>query len=396
MKQPVPSDPAREPFFSDPFLPAPGGGRLSADETAAFVYPEEEKQMLFDIEDIVSVTSYDGQTVYEAGRDYLVRNGKLTRTEGSAIPVITPERYYSAGEQPLLKVRKHDGSESPCYFTGSGKLGQYQVKVTYTHKSGPGLLPPCRGRYARFLRLLENGEDVTVFFHGDSITYGCDASLTHRLAPYQPSFPILFACALAQRFDRSVRFAPPEAENAYDGPFPDAPQGKQGTVTLVNTAVGGWTSENGVDNFETHLAPQLRKYGCDLFLLGYGMNDGGRPPAETAANCEAIVRRVLSLRGNASVLLISTMLPNPDGIGWYANQAFQEPELLRLSEKLYGEGVPCDVARMTSVSRAILQRKQFIDVTGNNINHPNDYLTRVYAAALLQTLSGGNANASDR
>lgn len=360
---------------------------LCTDETVAFLRPDEEKQLLFDVDRILSVTSCDGETVYESGKDYVVRDGKLARTETSAIPVLPPEIYYSDGDAPLLKVRRPDGTESPCYFNGSGTMGRFQVKATYTHKPAACLLPAGSGRCGRFLRLLERGGDATVFFHGDSITYGCDASMTHRLPPSQPSFPILFVCALARAYAYSVRFVLPEAEGAYGGPFPAAPRGTKGTLTLVNTAVGGWTSENGVAALDTHIEPQIKKYGCDLFLLGYGMNDGSRPPEETAANCEAIVRRVLSLRENASVMLISTMLPNPEAIGWYANQAIQEPALITLSETLNREGVPCDVARMTSVSAAILKRKQFIDVTGNNINHPNDYLCRVYAAALLRTLT---------
>ena len=389
MERSIPAAPTLERFFANTPLAAFDRGGLCEDETAAFIDSDEEKRLLFDIDRVVSVTSYDGGTVYEYGRDFVVKDGKLARTEASAIPVMTPEVYYSDGEQPLLKVRGPDGTESPCYFSGSGTMGRYQVRVTYTHGEGRGVLPPCGGRYGRFLRLLEAGEDVTVFFHGDSITYGCDASLTHRLPPLQPSFPILFACALARIYGYSVRFVLPGAENAYGGPFPEAPRGKRGTVTLVNTAVGGWTSENGVNSLDTHVAPQVGAYGCDLFVLGYGMNDGTRPPGETAANCEAVVRRVLSLRENASVMLVSTMLPNPDALhGWNANQAVQEPALVRLSEKLYEEGVACDTAKMTSVSAELLKRKKFIDITGNNINHPNDYLSRVYAVTLLQTLIG--------
>ncbi|MCR5782426.1 MAG: SGNH/GDSL hydrolase family protein [Clostridia bacterium] len=365
---------------------------LSEDETAAFVYPDEVKQFLYDIDSIISVKSYDGETVYEYGRDYILKNGKIALTGNSAIPVMTPEVYYSDGEQPILKVLKPDGTESPCYFNGSGTLSKYQIRVTYKHNDRRDILPPCNGRYRRFLRLLENGEDVTVFFHGDSITYGCDASLRHSLPPYQPSFPILFVCALARIYDCSVRFVLPEAEKAYEGPFPEAPGGNKGTITLVNTAVGGWTSEGGVKALETHFTPHIKKYGCDLFILGYGMNDGGRSPGEAAANCEKIAKHVLSLSEGASVMFISTMLPNPDALhGWNANQAVQEPELVRVADRLNGEGVPCDVAKMTSVSAEILKRKKFIDITGNNINHPNDYLSRVYAVTLMQTLIGYDA-----
>ncbi len=376
-------------FLSEAFLAPFDSGDVIEDETVAFICRDEEKQLLFDIDSIVSVVSSDGGTVYEYGRDYVLKNGKLTLAENSAIPVITPEIFYSEGEQPLLKVLRPDGEESPCYFNGSGTMGKYQVRVTYKTKEARRILPPCYGRFGRFLRRLENGEDATVLFHGDSITYGCDASLRHGLPPYHPPFSILFVCALARKYGCSVRFVPPEADGAYNGPFPEAPRGNKGTVTLVNTAVGGWTSEDGVNSLETHIAPQVKKYGCDLFILGYGMNDGGRTPEETAANCGKIAQRVLSLSKEASVMFISTMLPNPDALhGWNANQAIQEPELVRLADKMNGEGVPCDVAKMTSVSARILKRKKFIDITGNNINHPNDYLSRVYAVTLLRTLIG--------
>ena len=371
-----------ERFLANTPLAVADRGSVAADETVAFIRHNEQKQLLFDIDRILSVKSYDGGTVYEYGRDYVLQNGKLALCGHSAIPVMTSELYYSHGEEPLLKVRKPDGSVSPCYFDGSGALCSYQVKVTYTCRSARTICPPCSGGFERFIRQLESGEDVTVFFHGDSITYGADASLTHNMPPFQPSFPILFTCALAEIYAYSVRFVLPEAEKAYGGPFPEAPKGDRGTITLVNTAVGGWTSEDGVNRLDTHVAPQVEKYGCDLFVLGYGMNDGSRPPG-----------RVLSARKDAAVMLISTMLPNPDGIGWYANQPLQEPELVRLSEKLNGEGVPCGVAKMTSVSAEILKRKRFIDITGNNINHPNDYLSRVYAAVLLQTLTGCDAQA---
>ena len=386
-----------EAFFENTCLAAFDRGSLVKDETAAFIYPDEEKQLLFDVESIVSVKSCDGRTVYKYGTDYVLRDGKLALTENSSIPVITPEVYYSEGEEPLLKVLKPDGSESPCYFNAGGTMGKHQVSVTYRTNSKSRILPVCNGRFERFLRLLESGEDATVLFYGDSITYGANASLIHNLPPYQPPFTILFVCALAKIYGCSVRFVLPGTDNSYAGPFPEAPEGKRGTITLVNTAVGGWNSEDGVRHLGTHIVEQVKKYGCDLFVLAFGMNDGGRSPVETAANCEKIAGGVRALCKDASVMLVSTMLPNPDALhGWFANQPFQEPELVKLSAKLIKEGVACDVAKMTSVSIDILKRKRFIDITGNNINHPNDYFSRIYAATLLQTLIGYDSETSER
>ena len=390
MKQASQYDPADRRQGERPSFSAAETKTLSADETVAFIYPDEEKQLLYEITRVVSVTSYDGKTRYAYGRDYILKDGKLALPAGSAIPVMTPARYYSDGDEPILKVLKPDGSESPCCFFGAQELGDFQVRVTYTHEAADGIIPPGNGRYGRFLGLLEAGADVTVLFHGDSITYGADASLTRNRPPFAPSFPIRFALALAQKYAYALRFAPPDAAKTYGGPFPEAPREGRATLTLVNTAVGGWNSEDGVNNLETHIAPQVKAYGCDLFVLGYGMNDGDRAPETTARNCEAIIRRVLSLQKNAAVMLISTMLPNPDALhGWNANQAIQEPALVRLADELNAGGVPCDVAKMTAVSAEILKRKRFIDVTGNNINHPNDYLSRVYFETLIAALTGG-------
>ena len=41
---------------------------------------------------------------------------------------------------------------------------------------------------------------------------------------------------------------------------------------------------------------------------------------------------------------------------------------------------------MTSVHKSLLERKHFYDMTGSNLNHPNDFLARVYAQSLLSAL----------
>jgi hypothetical protein len=45
------------------------------------------------------------------------------------------------------------------------------------------------------------------------------------------------------------------------------------------------------------------------------------------------------------------------------------------------------VADMTTMHQDLLKRKAFIDMTGNNVNHTNDYLSRVYAQVILETMN---------
>ena len=366
-------------------------GNTVREETAAYIYPDEKKQLLYRIGSVLRVTSYDNKTVFKPEIDYTVKDGCLLLPAGSRIPVITPQVYYSPGSSPILRVKKPDGAESPCYYPEEGSLSRYQIRVTYTHEDAwtDFVQPPEPERFSRFLRRLEQGKDATVLFYGDSITYGANASFLHNIPPFEPPYPMLFTAALARLYGYTARFAPPEAENAYAGKAPDFPTGTRGVITYVNTAVGGWNSEDGAKRTNTHIVPQVQKYGCDLFVYAFGMNDGSRPPQETAANCEAVIRRVHSMRPDACTAIVSTMLPNPDALGgWNGSHPLHEAAFADLARTMNGEGIPCGVARMTSVSAAVLRRKKFIDYTGNNINHPNDFFGRVYAQTLLQTAVG--------
>jgi hypothetical protein len=47
------------------------------------------------------------------------------------------------------------------------------------------------------------------------------------------------------------------------------------------------------------------------------------------------------------------------------------------------------VADMTQIHWDILATgKRYRDMTGNNINHPNDFIARIYAKVILKTLLG--------
>jgi len=43
------------------------------------------------------------------------------------------------------------------------------------------------------------------------------------------------------------------------------------------------------------------------------------------------------------------------------------------------------LADVTAVHSRLLASKRYVDMTGNNVNHPNDFLTRVYAMVVLAT-----------
>ncbi len=369
------------------------GGTEIKNETVMFLDRGETKSLLFPITSVRSVTSYDGKTVYKEGKDYVVEEGKLKVTASSAIPCITSEKFYNSPGS-IINVM-HQGEEVPLYWGEGRAMTDWQVNVSYTHtETWSGYKQPCeRDAYAAFLAKLEAGEDVTVFFYGDSILYGANASWMMGYAPKQLPCTVLFTRALADLYKYRVHYvegntsAPGGSMNTCAVPS-DYVGGKRGTITYVNAAIGGWTSQNGVDYMDPFVTEKLERYGCDLFVLGFGMNDGGISPMETVYNLKIMVDTALEVVPNTSVLLLSTMVPNPDGIGWYGNQYLQEAEIQNLADEYTGQGVACAVCPMTSVSLSVLEHKAFRDYSGNNINHPNDFFVRVYAQALLQTVVG--------
>ena len=102
------------------------------------------------------------------------------------------------------------------------------------------------------------------------------------------------------------------------------------------------------------------------------------------------MNRMIEISPNVSEVVISTMLPNPNATnGWYAQQVNQEAVFADgVIKSIQSKGIPIAMCQMTSMSSSILTRKEFKDYTGNNINHPNDFFSRVYAQTLLQTVIG--------
>ena len=361
-------------------------GTQSLKETVMFIDKGDVKSLLFPIKDIVSVTSYDGKTVYEEGKDYVIEDGKLKVTENSAIKCITSAKYYN-----------HAGSiiqmNGKPMFWGESQVKAWQVSVTYNHDAAwEGFMQESQLEiYQNFVKKLIAGEDVTVFFYGDSITWGACSTYQEGVEPRQGAYSMLFTEALADLFGYTVKYVNTglvASMPCHPVPTADYVAGERGTITYVNTAIGGWTSNDGVTNFDKFVGEQVEKYGCDLFVLGYGMNDGVFSATTTKANAKKIIDKLLELKPETSVMLVSTMTPHT-GSNWdHAAIKQQEKQLLSLAKTYRKDDKAVAVACVHSVSVAIQEHKTFNDYSGNNINHPNDWFYRVYAQTLLQTLIG--------
>lgn len=360
-------------------------------ETGMFVGRDDRISLLFKPKSILRVTSYDGLTVYEEGADFILSDdGEIALTDGSSIPVISIEEYYHDDPSSILKTLR-DGKEIFTYCGENKVMTRWQICVTYAHEGAESaFVPPCRSdRYTSLISKLERGEDVTVLFFGDSITYGCSSSMLGGYPPYMPAWPQLTVDHLAERYGYTVRYIKSGLDREVLVPDEDSVFGNRGMITYVNTAVGGWRTQHGIDNFKERVGDIIEKYGCDLFVLAFGMNDGKLTGEELIGKQRMILDGVVSLRNDVSMLLVSTMIPNPEASnGWYRNQHTYEPYLTALADEYNSRGIPCATAPVTSMSKFVTSRKRFRDHSGNNINHPNDFMIRLYAQTVIETLVG--------
>ena len=352
-------------------LPFWEGNRV-AYESVMLVGEGDNMPLIFKPDKIEGVFSMARDIRYEEGADYLVKDGKICPTENTRMPVTPPEEYYLTaparymedGEEKELaigvvneRVRENFSVEGERYFTFSNKKYFYdrQVSVSYTHSdTWNGYIPECRAEiFAPFFEKAKAGKRPTIVWFGDSITTGCDASGEHTdaLPPYQPSFPTLIREHIEENYGR---------------------------INYVNTAVGGKNTPWA----QRELDERALKYKPDLLVLAFGMNDKGLNPEEYGKIFHEMLCRAFESCPGVRVLLIGTMIPNPWS-NWHLNQPRHAEKLHSLAGE-FGNVAVCD---MTRLSQDIYKTgKRFRDINANNVNHPGDFLARVYAQAILRVI----------
>jgi lysophospholipase L1-like esterase len=149
-------------------------------------------------------------------------------------------------------------------------------------------------------------------------------------------------------------------------------------VRLVNRAVSGWSIANGVADLDKLLAEKP-----DLLIVAYGMNDvGRRDPQWYFDQTKLLIDNARKADPEIEILLVSTMLGN----GEWVHTPRDMFEVYRDElKKLVQPGVA--LADVTQVWTEMLRQKPDFDLTGNGLNHPNDFGHRLYAQALLQVLA---------
>lgn len=312
--------------------------------------------LLYPIEEIIEVKNASLNVTYQADVDYAVQDGKLVLLEGTKIPVLSYDDFHpQAGSSNAVDGFEDRNGGYVLWKEGSW-FHSRQIVVTYKHAAGySGYIPEGKGRLLPTIQeKLKDGE-LNVLVYGDSISTGANSSGHEAIhvAPNMPIYPLLFAEGLKQTYGVE-------------------------TVNVYNASVGGTDSAWGLSNLRGGV---LNKYeDIDLAILAFGMNDTARDPESFASNMQRMARGLTSKYKDVEVMIVATMLPNYEAYKFYGQQAHFYDALMAYEK----EGVA--IVNMTATHAGLLDYKAYADMTGNNINHANDYLARVYAQTLLKTL----------
>ena len=96
---------------------------------------------------------------------------------------------------------------------------------------------------------------------------------------------------------------------------------------------------------------------------------------------KAQIDAVRKAQPNCEFILIASMLGNPD---WTTPHPELFPQYRDALAKLCQPGVV--LADVTAVYEELLKHKRYMDITGNGVNHPNDFGHRIYTMVICSLL----------
>lgn len=345
-------DPADlEPFWCSPFMRG---------ESLLFIAHDEREaataRLLFPPDGPVTLTSADRTTEFAEGLDYVLDRaaGRVWLPPGSRIPFVTPAQLYprAGGGDGFMHVR---GDPSRLMLAAEGDaFHRLQTAASYAHAPDlwRGYAPTFAGAALPGTRArLAAGAPLAVCLTGDSISEGYNASGFVGVPPWQPPYGALVAAGL---------------EHRYGSP-----------ITCRNLAQAGTTSGEG-----RYLAEDIAAGPPQLVFVAFGMNDAGCLDADDYhSNIQSLLAAIRRAAPVTEFVLVASMLPHPD---WHYTVIERFTAYRAVLASLCGPGIV--LADMTQLWVDVLSRKSVYDLTGNGINHPNDFGHRLYAQVILSLL----------
>ena len=279
---------------------------------------------------------------FDIGRDYVWQEGSDTigRTESSRITFLSdaelhPENavYYPDPNANAVP----NGGKNNIRFDAKLFFAEHQFEIDYTPLDSE--LPSAFHRPERvphFRRMVSLG---------DSITEGYNASAFIGRAPFRKQYARLVADAVG--------------------------------AELFNLGVNGVPSA-----YWREVREQAVGFAPDLITIAYGMNDLSElTAAQYVAEIAQATEYFHKACPHARIVLVSAMSGNPE---WNCTPAAKSQAFADALRK-YARKNGFTFADVYSVWSYAVSKKGFFALTGNGVNHPNDYGHRLYAMTILNS-----------
>lgn len=318
------------------------------------------------------------EITYEEGKDYVVdkENKKLVIPKGSSIPALyekadegenPPEGFsYTTGMPNNIDLYTiwNLGTGNFVYTESAYFYGKY-LSVSYAYdvedldtsvfaKYDATTLTAVRNK-------LKNGEEISLVTIGDSITEGCSSTGDNlHVAPNTPCY---------------AKQIKTELERVYGA-----------KVKLTNIGKGGSESKWPLSGEGSAALGKAKEAAPDLCIIAYGMNDSSSQVSPVAYddNIRSIIREIKNVSENCEFILVNSFPCNP----LYERDATLFDGYLKKLNKIAAEdeGGHIVVADMQKVGKYYMQTKKYCEISSSNVNHPNDFLHRVYAMNIVSTI----------
>lgn len=348
---------------------------LQADEssaaTARLAYPAAE---------ILQVKTASGEVTLKQGKDYVLEDDgtRLRFSKNAAITPIAESELFRAPDSPHSYRHRAGHPEQSLLYAPGRWFHDRNIEVTYrrkrptvaasasavsatpadspvanSHKSDATVVA-SHGALKRTQKLLADGSPLRIVLIGDSISTGLDASGLSAAAPNQPGYADLLVAQLRDTFGSNI--------------------------TLHNVAVSGTSIASGIPALDALRAdPQTLTSPPQLLIVAFGMNDvGRRDSAWFGDQARQILAHAITVWPEIDVLFVSSMLGNPE---WVHTPIEMFPAYALELQTLTSDRVA--LADVTAVWTDVIRNKHPLDITGNGLNHPNDFGHRLYAQTVL-------------
>ncbi len=387
-------------------------------ETAYEISTRREAKLLYPIDEIIAVQSYDLKETYYEGEDFNIVDGKIVLTENTRIPVYGLEEGQTLEDMSVLtdNVTIDWSSDHGSFGYWSKIFWQYQLCVTYTHSEVWSEddyyinAPESKlSKIDKFHEKASSGEETNVLFIGDSITVGHNASGMYNPGSYKYN----------EGADPSNQTPTYESNYArlFNSVYSQAQVNSWGATYWANQVGMGLqekygdnivVTNRGVSSSHSTWCNTYKEflYGeasgtpvPDLVIISLGTNEQNKETDVFVSNIGEIIEYLRGRNPDCCFVFVSPFYSNRreetsgNVTGTGALTSFRvgdhEDAMLAVengTSEIITNGENIVVVPNFSYFEGFMGNKTVFDHLSDCLNHPNDFGSNVYAQNILHTL----------